>query len=477
MSRTPIRLRLTAWYALALVGLLLALGTFVVTRLRSDLTSELDRSLRSAAGQIALGYHLEGAAELRDTAATVLPGPRGRGSGAQVLDADGHVLLADGDPLLRAPLIGTAAVARVLGGAVVVSSRRVGTPPEHLRVVAVAVRRGDRRQVLVAAESLAEVDRSAHRVLLLLVISGSAALVLISLGGWWIARTALRPVERMATRADRIGIADLSQRIVVPAARDEIGHLARTLNAMLDRLQAGVDARERLIADASHELRAPLAAMRAEVEVSLRRDALDDAARAVLESARDEVLRMARIVDNLLTLARVDQDRLELLPAPQDLREVAERSVRAQRAAAAVAGVELVVEGPPALVIADGDRVEQVLTNLIDNAIRFTPPGGSVSVSVDDDGDDEARITVRDGGPGVPADRRERIFERFSREDPSRPPGGGAGLGLAISLEIARAHGGRIWVEGGDGGGSAFVVALPRDGRPMTPATAPRAVA
>ena len=461
MRRAPIRLRLTAWYVLVLAAVLAALSAFVVTRLRSDLTSEVDRSLRSAAVQIALGYRAEGPQELRDVARSVLPGPRDHGSGAQLLDPAGRVVLSLGDPVTGTALVDRATLAAAMAGRRVAGSQWRGSPPEHLRTVAIPSGRRGARQVLVVAESLAQVDRSVHRVLVLLVLGGAGALALVGLGGWWIARKALRPVERMTARADRIGIDDLSQRIAVPRVQDEVGHLARTLNAMLERLDQGVEARQRLVADASHELRAPLAAMRSELEVSLRHDPLGDPARAVLSSARDEVVRMGRIVDNLLTLARVDEGRLELLTAPQDLRVLAERAARTQRASAAAAGVDIVVEGDAATVEADRDRVDQVISNLIDNAIRFSPAGGRVRVLLWDD-TAEAGIAVCDDGPGVPAEARESIFERFARQDPARGRSGGAGLGLAICRDIVRAHHGRIWVEARNPRGSAFVVALPK---------------
>ena len=461
MSRTPIRLRLTAWYVLVLAVVLAAVGVFVVTRLRSDLTAEVDRSLRSASEQIADGYRIEGVPEFREVAQSLLDGPRDQGTGAQILAESGAVVVSVGYPALRAPLVDSRTAAEVRAGRRIVASRHAGPAGEHVRTIAMPVRRLGRRHVLVASESLAEVDRAAHRVLILLLVGSAGALVVVALGGWWIARKALLPVERMTARADEIGIHDLSQRVVVPRARDEVGHLAETLNAMLGRLEQGVDARERLVADAAHELRAPLAAMRSELEVSLRHDPLDDTARRVLTSARDEVLRMGRIVDNLLTLARVDEGRLELLAGPLDLGELAGRAAQAQRGAAAAVGVEVVVDTDEEVTIeADADRIDQVISNLIDNAIRFSPAGGQVRVRVWRD-TGEAGIEVSDSGPGVVPEARERIFERFAREDPARGRAGGAGLGLAICREIVHAHGGRIWFEEGDPSGSRFVVALP----------------
>jgi heavy metal sensor kinase len=470
----PIRVRLTGWYVLVLTIVVAGLGAFVVTRLRSDLTSTLDRSLRSGAAQIAQGYEAEGSQEFRDKTVTVLPGPLYHGSGAQILDPGGPVVLSDGDPVTETPILGAKQVQRVANGHEIILDVRRGTPPEHLRAVALPVTRHGQEQVLVVVESLAAIDRAVHRVFILLLLGSAGALALVALGGWWIARKALMPVERMTTRAERIGIAEIrDQRIAVPRVRDELSHLARTLNAMLDRLQEGVEARERLIADTSHELRAPLAAMRSELEVSLRHDELSEEARTVLASARDEVVRMGSIVENLLTLARVDEGRLELLVAPQDLREVLAAAMRTHRQTAEAAGVELVVQGDAGLVDGDRDRLQQVVSNLLDNAIRHAPSRSTVLVSLWRS-DTEAGLTVSDDGPGVPVDERERIFERFVRRDRARPRTAGAGLGLAISREIMHAHGGRIWVEdgaqGGGGGGSTFKIALPLQSREQAPA-------
>jgi signal transduction histidine kinase len=370
------------------------------------------------------------------------------------------VVFSDGDPVVETPVLTGGDLRRASSGHEVLRDVRLGEPPEHLRAISLPVTRHGRRQALVVVESLATVDRAVHRVLILLLLGSGAALAIVALGGWWIARKALRPVERMTTLAERIGIAEIRQhRIAVPAVGDELSHLARTLNAMLDRLQQGVQAREQLIADASHELRAPLAAMRSELEVSLRHDALPDGARAVLSSARDEVVRMGWIVENLLTLARVDEGRLELLVGPQDLREVADAAVRTHRLAAEAAEVELVVEGEAGLLDGDRDRLQQVISNLVDNAIRVAPPASTVRVSLWRS-ETEAGFTVSDEGPGVPPEERDRIFERFARRDRARARTGGAGLGLAICREIVSAHGGRIWVRGQTPRGSAFTVAL-----------------
>jgi two-component system, OmpR family, sensor kinase len=461
VSRIPIRARLTAWSVVVVALILTALGAFVVIRLRSDLTSELDRSLRAEAGQIALGYQREGGGEFVDTSLTVLPNPGAGRSAAQILSRNGTVIHRVGAVgVAEEPLIGAQTLARVLDSAHLLTSARVGLPPRRFRLLALPVTRKHRRQVLVVAQSLASVDHAAHRVLVLLLAGSGVALALVAVGAWWIVRKALRPVEQMVTHTDGIDIGDLSQRIAVPPARDELGHLARTLNSMLERLERGVQQRQQLIADTSHELRAPLAAMRSELDVSLRLDTLDHRARSVLESAREEVVRMSRIVDNMLTLARIDEGGLELLIREHDLRDVAASAARVHKAAARAVGVALTVEGDRLELPIDRDRLEQVISNLIDNGIRAAAPAGNVRVATWRDGT-RVGITVTDTGPGVSPEARERIFDRFTREDPSRGRDGGAGLGLAISRDIIHAHRGHIWVEDNATGGSSFVVALP----------------
>jgi len=273
----------------------------------------------------------------------------------------------------------------------------------------------------------------------------------------------------MTAQAEEIGIDRLHERIAVPRAKDEIGHLAVTLNAMLDRLERGVEEKRRLIADASHELRTPLAVMRAELDVSLRGDDLGSAARATLESTREEVDHMSRTVDNLLTLAEVDEGRLGLLVRRVSLRETCETAARPLRPLAAAKQVRLDVAGDACEASADPQRLHQALTNLIENAIKFTAPGGEVRVTTWQDGD-EVGVTVTDTGPGIPAADRAHVFDRFYRVDRARSrDAGGSGLGLAICQEIARAHGGRVWVDSEEGQGSAFSLALPRTAEPSRP--------
>ena len=455
----PIRARLTAWYAVLLAAIIVALGAFLVLRLRSDLQETVDRELRANSLSLGRGYAREGAAQFREVGRHVLPLG---GSAAQVLDSSGRVLVAYGEPVARRPMASAQARAEALAGRRRVITVRLGPQQERFRVMVSPVRRLGQRHALAVAESIREIEESEDRVLVLLLLAGPAALAATALGGWWLARKALLPVERMTAKAQEIEIDRLDERIAVPRAADEIGRLAVTLNAMLDRLEQGVQEKHRLIADASHELRTPLAAMRSELDVSLRGDDLSREAREVLESARDEVARMSRTVDNLLTLARVDEGRLELLTERIDLVDAIAAAAGPLRRLAAAKNLNLDVNGEPSEAQADPHRLQEALTNFIENAIKFSPPGGTVRVT-SWHRDDEVGVTVTDDGPGIPPDARARVFDRFYRVDPDRGrDSGGSGLGLAIAREIANAHGGRVWVESEVGEGSAFSLALPR---------------
>jgi two-component system OmpR family sensor kinase len=455
----PIRVRLTAWHAVLLAAILTAIGAFVVLRLEADLQARLDRDVKTNASSIGEGYTAEGDEGFLDVARAALPDPD---AAAQVLDRGGRVLVSRGGAAADRPLAPAADRANaLLGDARVLSVTVDGV---RMRASVSSLRRLGRRHVLVVAESLEEVEASVRRVLVLLLLAGPAALAATALAGWWLARKALLPVARMTAAADAIEIDRLHERIAVPRAADELGNLAMTLNLMLDRLESGVSDKRRLVADASHELRTPLAVMGAEVDVSLRGDGLQDEAREVLESVREEVDSMTRTVDNLLTLAQVDEGRLGILTTRVELLGCIEAAERPLRALAADKQIRLEVSGESCEAEADPQRLRQALGNLIDNAIKFTPRGGEVRVSAWAR-EHEVGVTVADDGPGIPEEARARVFDRFYRVDASRARNaGGSGLGLAICREIARAHGGRVWVDGREGGGSAFSIALPRRG-------------
>jgi len=457
----PIRARLTIWYVALLALILAGIGAFVVVRLHADLIAGVDQGLDARAAQISLGFQGGGEGEFQDVSDASLVGLHQSESAAQLLGADGTVLESTGDPIAERALLSVSDLAQVVGGDRVRETLATGADGESFRILALRLPPREGGDVIVVATSLDEVETSVHRLLILRLSAGPAALAAAGAGGWLLARTALAPVASMTREASEIGMAHLDERIDVPRATDELSRLASTLNAMLDRLQRGVDEKRRFVADASHDLRTPLAVMRSELDVSLRSPDLTPGATEALTSAREEVERMTRIVDNLLTLARIDEGGLELLREPVELRELVDGVADSMGSLAAERGLDIEVEGEGGEVRVDGMRLEQVVTNLLSNAVRYADAGSGVDVSVWRSST-EAGVTVRDHGPGVPTEILPKIFDRFVKADaPRSDTGGGSGLGLAICREIVEAHGGRMWVDSTLGSGSEFSFAIP----------------
>jgi heavy metal sensor kinase len=357
-------------------------------------------------------------------------------------------------------MLGRGEVGAALAGEPVRATVSLGADGEPFRVLGLPAPGEPSSQVLVVATALETVDRSVERLVILLLIAGPAALAAAGVGGWWVGRKALGPVARMTEQAAGIGIDRLDERVAVPRSTDELGQLARTFNAMLERLERDVQDKRRFVADASHELRTPLAVMRSELDVSLDADGLSSEEREVLESVRDEVDRMSRIVERLLILARIDEGQLRLLRAPVGLGDVVATVVERLRPLAEAKAITVTIEGVDSEVSADRERLVLAVETLVENAIKYTARGGRVRISVEGR-TDEAIVSVVDEGPGLPAEAIPLIFERFYRLDAARTRSeGGSGLGLAICREIMQAHGGRVWAESNDGGGSSFFIAL-----------------
>ena len=293
-------------------------------------------------------------------------------------------------------------------------------------------------------------------------------ILLASAGGYFLARKSLAPVVAMSSQAGHIGAANLHQRLAVQNEKDELGHLARSFNRLLDRLSESFDRQRRFMADASHELRTPVAILRGESEVALSQQARSpEDYRESLEVMHHEAERLTRIVEDLFTLTRADAGQYPLQPSDFYLDELVADCVHSARTLAQAKKISLTFEGAPESPIhADESLVRRMFLNLLDNAIKYTPDFGCVTVSCQRSGKEYA-VNIADTGCGIPAELRPRIFERFFRADKARShaenDGGGAGLGLAISRWIAEAHLGRLELTRCDSTGSTFSAYLPAD--------------
>ncbi len=294
------------------------------------------------------------------------------------------------------------------------------------------------------------------------------AILLASGGGYFLARKSLAPVVAMSSQAGRIGSANLHERLPVQNEKDELGHLARSFNSLLDRLAESFDRQRRFMADASHELRTPVAILRGESEVALSQQARSaEDYRESLGVLHHEAERLTRIVEDLFTLTRADAGQYPLQPREFYLDELIAECVHSARTLAQAKKISLTFEGAPESPIhADESLLRRMLLNLLDNAIKYTPEFGRVTVSCQRSRQEYA-VSIADTGSGIPAELRPRIFERFFRADKARSrsetDGGGAGLGLAISRWIAEAHQGRLELTRSDSTGSTFTAYLPVD--------------
>ncbi len=285
-------------------------------------------------------------------------------------------------------------------------------------------------------------------------------------GGYFLARKSLAPVVAMSNQAGRIGAANLHQRLAVQNEKDELGHLARSFNGLLDRLSQSFERQQRFMADASHELRTPVAILRGEAEVALSQQGRStEEYRESLAVLHQEAERLTHIVEDLFTLTRADAGQYPLQRGNFYLDELLAECVHAARTLALAKKITMNFDGASECPIyADESLLRRMILNLLDNAIKYTRAGGSVTVACRRTGE-EYTLSVTDTGPGVPEELQPRIFERFFRADEARSrsdsDGGGAGLGLAISRWIAEAHGGRLELTCSDSSGSTFTAYLP----------------
>jgi len=300
-----------------------------------------------------------------------------------------------------------------------------------------------------------------------LVTSTGVAAVVASMAGLLLSRALTRPIRQLTLAADEVARGDLERQVPVRSA-DEIGRLGQAFNRMIAQLRAIERMRTDFVSNVSHELRTPLTAIKGLVE-TLRDGAVDD--REVrdrfLATIEDETDRLIRLVNDLLVLSKADSQALKLKPEALDVRDLIERSMHKLAPQLEGKGILVEVSAPdgPQWVLADADRIEQVLVNLLDNAIKYSPEGGRITVAIDDEGQtlEMVGVAVRDEGIGIPAGDLPRVFERFYRVDRARArDGGGSGLGLSIAKAIVEAHGGDITLRSGEGQGTTVRFTLPR---------------
>lgn len=446
----PLRLRLAVLFALATALSIAVAGPAFLNQLGDDLHHALDSGLRSRLTAV--------------TEALATPGPLPSfGAGQEfslVQDTDGRTIKATPD---AAVLVLTPEQRQeALAGEAVFTTDRGG---DRTRVLATSAPLGDGRVLVITGTGNDIADDAVERVRDALIVVGPIAAVLAGLGAWMMAAAALRPVEQMRREAATISEHDPERRLAVPATRDEVAALGATMNRLLGRLHDAVGRDRRFVADASHEIRTPLAVLRTELELAARPGRSPEALRQAVTAAGQETDRLIRLSEDLLLLARTDNQQAVLHIAEVRLPELLRTGARRGRARDHDPPVE--VDCEEGLVVAvDADRLLQAVDNLLDNAILHSPKGTRVWLEAGrcagGTGDGGVQIAVLDCGPGLPPEFLPRAFERFHRAEHARSRDtGGTGLGLSIVRSIAEAHGGTAGIENRPAGGARAVLRLP----------------
>lgn len=430
--------RLTLWYSLVLLAGLALFGVSIWVVVNHRLMATIDESLAAQAKGVTTvlqsEYEPGQPGHLKEELSEYVEAtPDGRW--IEVRDPRGTIIIAGG-PLTGGP---------------------------YRTFAAEPVVEGQRYHISVAAP-MEETELTLRRLRQVLLGTAPGVLLIASLGGYWISRRALEPVDAITRAARTIGIENLSQRLEVPAAGDELARLSETWNGMLDRLEAAVKRLSQFTADASHELRTPIALIRATAELTVRRERSADTYREALRYIIDESDRTTGLIEDLLLLARANAglpalqlDRTELAPLVRDVCEQGQILAQERQ-------LEISSEVPeqPVFVAANDTALRRLLLLLVDNAVKYTPAGGRITVSVALDSSGPT-VTVRDTGIGIPETALPHVFERFYRVDESRNrEAGGVGLGLSIARWIAERHHAGLEAESVVGQGSAFRVRFPQ---------------
>jgi two-component system, OmpR family, sensor kinase len=477
-----VRARLTMWYTLVLgvVLAILAVSTYFLYLHNS--VQRTDSNIREISEAFVTTFNAElegqsGTDAVKNAAREAMLEHRFRGTFFALADAGGNVIQSSVDlprtesskELLHEGFFSTEAFRSTVTRTSISGELQTIRPEglrDRFRTLARPLSAGGSSFILVVVQSLHPQREMMEDIRNTFLWAIPLSLFLASLGGYFLARRSLAPVAAMASEARGMGAANLQRRLPIANERDELGQLALTFNQLLDRLEASFEQQRRFMADASHELRTPVAILRGETEVTLSQNERTPAEyRETLSILRDESQRLARIIEDLFILARADAGQYPLTLRDAYLDEIAGEALVRARSLAQSKQITLTSSIEPELPInADEALLARMLLNLLDNAIKYSPAGSSVNLSCRRDGG-QYLVSVSDQGPGIPAEMRALVFDRFFRVDKARSRAegeiAGAGLGLSIARWIAEAHHGRLELASSNGLGATFAAFLP----------------
>ena len=471
-----VRGRLTAFYVTALAVVLIIVGGLIYVLLARALYARIDEGLYALV-QITVTSLTNDLVEGQDVADAARSTAAELSSPQQMLaiyDDTGR-LLADGgrddDLNIALPALDTIPTDDAILQTVV--EARDEDDRHRLALRRIIIPSHDARYIVVAGSSLEPTDEELESLREILAYVVPIALMLAGIGGWFLTRQGLAPVAAMVERARKMGAENLSARLPVANPRDELGRLAETFNDLLSRLEASITTQRQLMAtqrqfmaDASHELRTPVTTTRTAANVALQRQHREEHEyRETLTIIEQQATRLSRIVDDMFTLARADAGTYPVRQMPMYLDEVVDDVVKAARVLASTREVSIEAATiPSAALTGDEDLIRRLMVNLLDNAIRYTPPGAAVRVDLERAPGGYA-LSISDHGPGIPPDVQPYIFERFYRADTARArrgeADGGAGLGLALARWITEVHDGNLTLTRSSEAGTTFTAFLP----------------
>ena len=460
-----IRFKLTLWYIIILGLILTSFSTFLYFTLSRSLYHGIDLKIKSIAEVIASSstnpyshYSFSTIDRMLEDSFGLKPVTKF----IQVLDESGRVgSKSENLQHFQLPISLLTLKNASQGKVTFETTKAFGKYPLRMVTVPVILRRRVINIVQVAT-SLEEVEEALRTLWLILWITVPSALVVASLGGLFLANKALKPVDEITKTARLITSKSLDQRIRLRKTKDEIGRLAETFNDMISRLDRSFKQIRQFSANASHELRTPLTILKGEIEVGLRKRRRLEEYRKILTSNLEEVNHMGRIVDDLLFLSKADMGEVHLQKKPVDLAQLVSEVYAQAKMIAMRKGIHVQMSNDgDVAVVGDRLRLRELLLNLVDNAVKYTPEGGEMRISLERN-DQQVTLRVMDTGIGIDPQDQPHIFDRFFRVDKARSrEAGGSGLGLSICKWIVEAHGGEISVESDLGKGSMFRVTLP----------------
>lgn len=463
MNTRSLYFRLILWYSGLVIVVSLAFAAYTYEGVRVRLYGEMERTLARRAQQIADNVLIHEGSEPEQEIARQISevySPAANNRFIRILKSDGSLLYVSEPP--KDGSFDPQAVPMPLSGATVQRIEKLPSGVTLLMVDLPVILAGKGYRIEMGAPTH-EMQTALHGLVITLLFGLPIVVIIASAGGYVLVRRSLKPVEDIRATAEQITFGNLSNRLPVVHTGDALEHLSLTLNQMLHRLEDAYLQVSRFSADASHELRTPLTIMRGELESIIQRyPALSDVLRERLGSILEETERLSRITESLFTISRLDAGEAKTNPVTFYLIDLVKTTTDQMLLLAEEKSIAITIDQrAPVKVTGDTARLKQVVVNLLDNAIKYTPAGGKISITISEE-QHKACFTITDTGIGIHSNALPHVFERFYRADKARSrEQGGAGLGLSIVRSIVQAHGGTVEVESVENKGATFRVILP----------------